>query len=104
MLRAAAIIDALLRRTDGIFHSALAGPPYLTDDPEPTVKALREIHVLTRHGDARGVAGEGGIDFNYGGAPNLQLTATAPAAYEFPTPDRRRPGLATSSLRQNTAS
>ena len=32
-----------------------------------------------------GVAGEGGIDFNYGGAPNLQLTATVPAAYNFPT-------------------
>jgi hypothetical protein len=28
--------------------------------------------------------GASGIDFNYGAAPDLQLTATIPGAYDFP--------------------
>ena len=65
---------------------ALAGPPYLTDDPEPTDYKHFEIYNFTNGTATRpDTSGEAGIDFNYGGAPNLQLTATVPAAYNFPT-------------------
>ena len=58
----------------------MAGPPYLTDDPEPTDYQHFEIYTFTEGTATRdGTSGEGGIDFNYGGAPNLQLTATVPA-------------------------
>jgi hypothetical protein len=64
---------------------AMAGPPYLTDDPEPTDYQHFEIYTFTSGMATRGdTNGEGGIDFNYGGAPNLQLTATLPAAYDVP--------------------
>ena len=65
--------------------SAMAGPPYLTDDPEPTDYRHLEIYTFSQGMATQdGVNGGGGIDFNYGGAPNLQLTATLPAAYDFP--------------------
>ena len=62
---------------------AWAGPPYLSDDPEPTDFRHFEIYAFalgTQSPD--GLAGETGIDFNYGGAPNLQLTAVLPMAYD----------------------
>jgi Putative MetA-pathway of phenol degradation len=69
----------------GFSAPALAGPPYLTDDPEPTDYKHFEIYAFSQGMAAQdGVNGEGGIDFNYGGAPNLQLTATVPASYSFP--------------------
>ena len=65
---------------------AMAGPPYLTDDPEPTDYQHFEIYAFSQGMAMQdGVSGEGGIDFNYGGAPNLQLTATLPTAYSFPS-------------------
>ena len=68
----------------GFLNPALAGPPYRTDDPEPTDYEHYEIYAFTNGivaGD--GTNGAGGIDFNYGGAPNLQLSATLPAGYTF---------------------
>jgi hypothetical protein len=62
---------------------ALAGPPYLTDDPEPTDYKHFEIYTFNNGTVTSGdTGGETGIDFNYGGAPNLQLTATVPLAYD----------------------
>ena len=56
---------------------ALAGPPYVTDDPEPTDFGHFEIYAFNSGTTARGgSAGETGIDFNYGGAPDLQLSST----------------------------
>jgi hypothetical protein len=64
---------------------ANAGPPYLSDDPEPTDYQHYEIYTLSNGTATRdGISGEGGIDFNYGGAPNLQLTATLPIGYNLP--------------------
>jgi hypothetical protein len=67
----------------GAASSAAAGPPYLTDDPEPTELGKWEIYNFVtfdgRHGE---VDGEGGWDFNYGPAEGLQLTATVPMAFE----------------------
>lgn len=63
----------------------LAGPPYLSDDPEPTDYQHFEIYAFGNGTATRdGTGGEAGIDFNYGGAPNLQLTAVLPTAYNFP--------------------
>jgi len=61
----------------------MAGPPYLTDDPEPTDYGHFENYAFTNGMVTRnGTGGEAGLDLNYGGAPNLQLTATLPEAYD----------------------
>jgi hypothetical protein len=62
---------------------ALAGPPCLSDDPEPTDYGHFEINAFVDGVTSRdGTQGESGIDFNYGGAPDLQLTAVVPLAYD----------------------
>jgi Putative MetA-pathway of phenol degradation len=61
---------------------AVAGPPFVSDDPEPTDPGHFEIYTFDNGTNTRaGTSGESGIDFNYGAAPNLQLTATVPAGY-----------------------
>src|SRR6202041_3396059 len=66
-------------------RSAIAGPPYVSDDPEPTDYKHFEIYAFTNGLTARdGTAGQSGIDFNYGAAPDLQLTATVPEGFERP--------------------
>jgi hypothetical protein len=73
---------------------ARAGPPYMTDDPEPTDYKHFEIYAFGNGTAARdGTSGESGLDINYGGAPNLQLTASIPAAYNFPALGRGVGGL-----------
>ncbi|MGN6517588.1 MAG: transporter [Rhizomicrobium sp.] len=65
--------------------AALAGPPYVTDDPEPTPLGQCEIYAFGAGTATRdGHEGETGIDFNYGGAEDLQLTAVLPLAYDTP--------------------
>lgn len=65
---------------------AVAGPPYLTDDPEPTDLGHWEIYNygagLNLHD---GFSGQGGIDINYGAAKDLQLTAVFPLAVQNPS-------------------
>jgi hypothetical protein len=62
---------------------AFAGPPYVSDDPEPTDYKHFEIYTFTNGTATRdGTAGQSGIDFNYGAAPDLQLTATLPAGFD----------------------
>jgi hypothetical protein len=64
---------------------AWAGPPYVTDDPEPTDEGHYEIYLFAGGASARdGSGGEGGIDFNYGAAPDLQLTAVLPLGWDDP--------------------
>jgi hypothetical protein len=63
-------------------QSAVAGPPYVSDDPEPTDYKHFEIYTFTSGTTTRdGTTGQSGIDFNYGAAPDLQLTATLPQGY-----------------------
>ena len=63
--------------------AALAGPPYDTDDPEPTELHHWEIYAFGA-GDGFGgvIDGASGVDLNYGAAPGVQLTATIPVAFE----------------------
>jgi hypothetical protein len=64
---------------------ALAGPPYVSDDPEPTDYKHFEIYTFTNGTATRGdIGGASGIDFNYGAAPDLQLTATLPMGFDNP--------------------
>jgi hypothetical protein len=64
---------------------ALAGPPYLSDDPEPTDVGHWEIYNFAiGAGGPTGLAGETGFDINYGAAKDLQLTAVLPLAYGAP--------------------
>jgi hypothetical protein len=58
------------------------GPPYQTDDPEPTELHHWEIYAfVTADGRHSDLEGEAGLDLNYGGAKDLQLTATVPIAF-----------------------
>lgn len=61
---------------------ALAGPPYMTDDPVPTDYQHYEIYVFSQaSGGRNGVSGAYGLDFNYGATADVQLTAVLPIAY-----------------------
>ena len=61
---------------------AIAGPPFVSDDPEPTPYHQFEIYTFNDGTNTRdSTDGETGIDFNYGAAPDLQLTATLPAGF-----------------------
>jgi Putative MetA-pathway of phenol degradation len=55
----------------------------VSDDPQPTDYRGYEIYAFTQgvRTDS-GTSGSSGVDFNYGGGPNLQLTAVIPVAYE----------------------
>jgi Putative MetA-pathway of phenol degradation len=67
-------------------RSAVAGPPYVSDDPEPTDYQHFEIYTFTSGTTTRdGKTGQSGIDFNYGAAPDLQLTATLPEGFSQPS-------------------
>lgn len=66
--------------------AAWAGPPYVTDDPEPTDLGHYEIYLFAVGTATRdGSSGVGGVDFNYGAAEDLQLTAVLPVAWDSPT-------------------
>ena len=59
--------------------SALAGSPYVSDDPEPTEYRNYELYVFSSGASARSGASEAyGVDFNYGASPDLQLAAVLP--------------------------
>lgn len=59
-----------------------AGPPFLTDDPEPVGERRWEIYGFSSGTLVRGqtAAVAPGIDMNYGAGANVQLHATAVAA------------------------
>jgi hypothetical protein len=66
---------------------ALAGPPYITDDPEPVPFRHWEFYLATEHElTPEGAAGTAPhIEINYGVIPNLQLHIIAPLAYARPS-------------------
>jgi len=62
---------------------AYAGPPFVTDDPEPTDFVHWEIYNFVSGDEIPGgPSGETGVDLNYGGGKDLQLTATLPLAFQ----------------------
>ena len=65
--------------------ASFAGPPYVSDDPEPTDDGHYEIYLYTDGTRQReDTTGSFGLDFNYGASENLQLTAVFPVAYDDP--------------------
>lgn len=62
---------------------AWAGPPYLTDDPEPTDHGKWEIYGPQFEASGKGAVFEGaaGVEVNFGAAKDLQVTVGIPAAY-----------------------
>jgi outer membrane putative beta-barrel porin/alpha-amylase len=63
--------------------AAVAGPPYITDDPEPTELGHYENYLFATGTSTRDGSGvSAGLDLNYGGAPDLQLTAVLPLAIQ----------------------
>jgi hypothetical protein len=68
-----------------LMRPAFAGAPYMSDDAEPTDYGHYEIYAFT--GGMRtksGASGEAGIELEYGAAPDLQIGAILPLAYDSP--------------------
>lgn len=88
----ASALQSTWRRGSGVLAAAaifatpaVAGPPYLSDDPVPTEYRHFEIYALAASEHTRdGESGVMGIDFNYGATPDLQLTAVFPVEFERP--------------------
>lgn len=63
---------------------ALAGPPFITDDPEPVELGHWEVYGFTAgasgHGDTTGLGPS--LEVNYGAAPGLQLHLITGMAYD----------------------
>lgn len=62
---------------------AWAGPPFLTDDPEPTETGHWEIYapLLDASGNGANFEGGAGVEINYGAARDVQITVGLPVAY-----------------------
>lgn len=66
----------------GAAAPALAGPPYLTDDPVPTDTGHWEIYAFTAgEGHRSTLDANAGFDLNYGLVQGVQLTATLPLSF-----------------------
>lgn len=65
-------------------HSAQAGPPFLTDDPEPTEVGHWEIYAPFIEADGQGnnIQGSAGVELNYGAARDLQITVGVPVDFQ----------------------
>lgn len=76
--RGAALWAALL-----LPAAAHAGPPFLTDDPEPTEKGHWEVYAPLFEAEGRGEDFEGalGAEINYGPAEDVQITVGLFGAY-----------------------
>jgi hypothetical protein len=83
-MRSSWLCAALMVLTAG---SASAGPPFITDDPEPVERGHWEVYAFSAGAvgehDASGVGPS--IEVNYGAAPNLQLHLIANLAYDVPS-------------------
>ncbi len=74
---------ALLAAALTVAAPAWAGPPYVTDDPEPTRTGGWENYALVSGVNTPGeTAGVAGAELNYGAAENLQLSALLPLAFD----------------------
>jgi hypothetical protein len=79
---------------------ARAGPPFMTDDPEPVDYQHWEVYGFTdgvrEHGNTSGWLP--GVEVNYGAAPELQLHVIAAYAFDAPSGDSRRAGIGDTEL------
>jgi len=62
---------------------AIAAPPYIVDDPETVEPGRWEAYVfVSGTHKAGGLTGNGGVEIDYGAAPDLQLTLELPVSYQ----------------------
>jgi hypothetical protein len=83
-----------------ITNCAHAGPPFITDDPEPVDYGHYEFYVASQQ-----VLTEDGrvgtlpqLEFNYGAAPDLQLHIIVPYAFNSPADAPTRRGIGDTEL------
>ena len=61
---------------------AIAGPPYNTNDPAPTDTGHWEIYLFTQAGGSGSAFDDDtGVEFNYGPAKDLQISAAIPLSF-----------------------
>jgi hypothetical protein len=80
MLRAVLIVSFALATT----ARALAGPPFLTDDPVPTDYQHCETYAFVMTDKSAGVSTQTqgpALEFNWGALPNLQVSGTFPYTF-----------------------
>lgn len=74
---------------------ALAGPPFLTDDPETVEYRHHELYIGTQQ--TKTADGRAGtlphVEYNYGAAPDLQLHVIVPYAFDNPASGPSQKGL-----------
>ena len=75
--------------------TAFAGPPFLTDDPEPVPYKHWELYLFSTVDTSRkSTDGTGpALEFNVGALPNLQVHLVLPFAFTFPQGERGAYGL-----------
>jgi len=80
--------------------AAFAGPPYVTDDPEPVEYQHWEVYLasLTAH-TPDGITGTAPhVEVNYGVVPNVQLHVIVPDAFDSSGGETRKFGLGDTEL------
>lgn len=81
-------------------ETAMAGPPFVTDDPEPVDLGHWEVYAFSAGAigsrDATGVGPS--VEVNYGAAPNLQLHVIANLSYDMPQGEGHQFGLGDTEL------
>ncbi len=79
---------------------ALAGPPFITDDPEPVDPGHWEVYAFSAGAvDNQAATGFGpALEVNYGAAPDIQLHVIVPIAYGTATGTPTRAGLGDTEL------
>lgn len=90
----------MIRRTTALGAALLmggaawAGPPYVTDDPEPTDLGKWEIYGFGAGTHfAHSTEGATGFDINYGGARDLQLTTVIEIDHQHGGPEGNHSGF-----------
>ncbi|MDR3419128.1 MAG: hypothetical protein P4L83_23375 [Nevskia sp.] len=81
--------------------AAQAGPPYVTDDPEPVELGHWEVYGFTAGAHQHSANTSGvlpGLEVNYGAAPGLQLHAILNYAYDVPSGGSWHSGLGDTEL------
>ncbi len=96
--RAIALVAALA--TSAVAGEALAGPPFITDDPEPVDLGHWEVYAFSAGAvGSHDATGDGpSMEINYGAAPNLQLHLIANFAYDLPSGGPAEFGLGDTEL------
>jgi hypothetical protein len=79
---------------------ALAGPPFMADDPEPVEYQHSEFYIASQQ--TKSTSGRSGtlphIEYNYGAAPDVHLHITIPYAFSSPAGGPTEKGVGDTEL------